>query len=77
MASQIRVDGIQPNDPNYVQVQMPHGLEIGSGYALIASSGLTVTGILTSSSGYSGDGSNLSGITFCSPSKAIAFAFLK
>ncbi len=76
MASQIRVDGIQPYDPQYDPVQLPHGVEIASGYTLSASSGLVVTGILTATS-FNGDGDALTGITFCSPSKAITFAILK
>ena len=48
-----------------------YGVTIGTGYAVDAPGGVTVTGVLTATS-YTGDCSTLAGLTFATPQIAYA-----
>lgn len=75
MSSKINVDKISGSSPENTAVTFPQGISIPSGQSINSSSGMQVTGTLSATS-FVGDGSRLTGVSFATVSKTIAFSLL-
>lgn len=75
MTSQIQVNFIQSYDPANSAVTFPEGIYVPSGKSINSSSGMVISGILTATS-FVGDGSALTGVSFATASKSIAFSLI-
>jgi hypothetical protein len=72
--SKIQVDSIQSFDPPDSSVILSQGATIPSGKTISGSGNINVDGTLTGT--FSGDGSAITGVTFATVSKTIAFSLL-
>ena len=72
--SQIQVDSIEAYDP-VGPVVVSYGASIPAGQSISGSGGINVTGIVTAS-GFSGDGSGLTGIFVATSSQVIALTYI-
>jgi len=73
--SKLQVDSIESQDPINGPVSVSYGASVPSGQSFNALGDVNIVGIVTASN-FSGNGSGLTGLTFATRSKSLAYTFI-